>query len=109
MNRNPNVVTMGVGERVVKPATENSLGRFFLMCSEQTMKGKHEFTEENLAGGKWSELDGVHVDDRSRRAGILDGGSGHACRTESSSSLDEGSRLHYVTVFLHRLSRRSRA
>lgn len=25
MNRNPNVVTMGVGERVVKPATEKTL------------------------------------------------------------------------------------
>jgi hypothetical protein len=40
MNRNPNVVTMGLGERVVKPATENSLGRFFFDVQRTTMKGQ---------------------------------------------------------------------
>jgi len=72
-------------------------------------RANDELTEENLAGGKRSGLDGVHVGNRSRRARILDWGSGHASRTASTSSLDEGTRLRYVIVFLHRVSGRSRS
>ena len=43
MNREPNVVTKGLGERVVKPATE-FLGRFFFGCGSN-MKGNHELVE----------------------------------------------------------------
>jgi hypothetical protein len=109
MNRDPNVVTRGLGERVVKPATEILWAGFFYIGAEQnseraTMNLFKRLCREEEGQG----FDGVHVGDRSRRAGILDGGSGHASRTESSSGLDEGTRLRYLTVFLHRLSGRSR-
>ena len=111
MNRAPNVVTMGLGERVVKPATENSLGRFFFWTLGGTKheRANYEVMEETLSGGKRSRLDGVHLGDRSRSAGILDGSSRHASRTEFSSSLGKDSQLRYVTVFLHRLSEESQA
>ena len=109
MNRDPNVVTRGLGERMVKPATEILWAGFFYVGAEQIMKGQIM----NILKRLWREEDGQGLTEYtlvivSRRAGILDGGSGHASRTEFSSSLDEGARLRNLTVFLHRLSGRSR-
>jgi hypothetical protein len=56
MNREPNVVTKGLGERVVKPATEILWAGFFWLGSN--MKGQHELIEETLSRGKRSRFDG---------------------------------------------------
>jgi len=69
----------------------------------RTMKGQHEPIKETLSRGKWSRLDGVHVGDPSGSATVLDRRSGHTSRPEFSSSLGEGSRLRYLTFFLHGL------
>jgi hypothetical protein len=78
MNREPNVVTKGLGERVVKPATEILWAGFFWLGSN--MKGQHELIEETLSRGKRSRFDGEHVGDPSGSAGILDRRSGHTSR-----------------------------
>jgi hypothetical protein len=82
MNREPNVVTKGLGERVVKPATEILWAGFFWLGSN--MKGQHELIEETLSRGKRSTFDGEHVGDPSGSVGILDRRSGHTSRPESS-------------------------
>lgn len=109
MNRGPNVVTKGLGERMVKPATEIFWAGFFVCGRGKRIGGNHVFIEKTLSGGRWSGLDGVHISDRSRSPGILDRRSRYPSWTEFGPSLGEGSRLCYVTVFLHCLIRRSRA
>ena len=102
MNREPNVVTKGLGERVVKPATEILWAGFFWCRSNR--KGEHELIEKIVSKRKRPKLNRVHIGAPSGSPGILDRRSGHTSRPEFSSSLGEGSRLRYLTFFLHGLS-----
>ena len=54
MNRDSNVVTRGLGERMVKPATEILWAGFFYVGAEQIMKGQ----TMNLLKRLWREEDG---------------------------------------------------
>src|SRR5215471_483590 len=89
MNRDPNVVTKGLGERMVKPATEILWAGFFLFSRwRKTSRGgkDHESNENTLPRGRRSRSDRIYLGRCARRPGILDGSERYAGWTKFGPS-----------------------